>query len=92
MKVVNKIFFIIKLIIFVLYLNVSYAVEFRGAAVETYKGSSSKKKINATLEIAKEKACKNAFKKYVQDNSANIPYEDLMSGYYKLSETLNDTK
>ena len=66
MKVVNKIFFIIKLIIFVLYLNVSYAVEFRGAAVETYKGSSSKKKINATLEIAKEKACKNAFKKYVQ--------------------------
>jgi len=67
MKVVNKIFFIIKLIIFVLYLNVSYAVEFRGAAVETYKGSSSKKKINATLEIAKEKACKNAFKKYIQD-------------------------
>ena len=67
MKVANKIFFIIKLIIFTLYLSESYAVEFRGAAVETYKGASTKKKINETLEIAKSKACKNAFRKYIQN-------------------------
>jgi len=73
MKVVNKIFFIIKLIIFVLYLNVSYAVEFRGAAVETYKGSSSKKKINATLEIAKEKASSVKFHK---GDITKLPFED----------------
>ena len=85
MKVVNKIFFIIKLIIFVLYLNVSYAVEFRGAAVETYKGSSSKKKINATLEIAKEKACKNAFRKYVQgmEESKRMIFEGLKTQIYQ---------
>lgn len=45
MKVVNKLFFIIKLLIFILYFSVSYAVEFRGVAVETYKGFYTKKKL-----------------------------------------------
>ena len=31
-------------------------------------------------------------RKYVDDNSANIPNEDLMAGYYLLAETLNDTR
>ena len=85
MKAVNKIFFIIKLITFILYLNVSYAIEFRGAAVETYKGNSSKKKINATLEIAKEKACKNAFRKYVQgmEESKRMIFEGLKTQIYQ---------
>tara|TARA_B100001175_G_scaffold315515_1_gene327238 strand:+ start:497 stop:1591 length:1095 start_codon:yes stop_codon:yes gene_type:complete len=55
------------LIIFFSLLTYVNAVEYRGAAVENYSGSSSKKKIKKTLENAKAKACKNAFRKYVQE-------------------------
>ena len=61
-----------KLILFVLVIFYSltanlHAVEFRGVAVENYKGSSKGKKFKEALGIAKNKACKNAFRKYVQD-------------------------
>ena len=52
-------------ICFLIIFNVE-AVEFRGAAVETYKGAYSKKKVNEKMQIAKDKACQNAFKKFVQ--------------------------
>ena len=67
MKNVNKYFLIISSIIFFSFISNLFAVEFRGAAVENYTGSSLKKKINETLKIAKDKACKNAFRKYVQE-------------------------
>jgi hypothetical protein len=31
-------------------------------------------------------------KSYVKENSANLPFDDLMSGFYKLSEALNENK
>ena len=68
MKNVNKNLFKLSLIVFFSLFSYVNAVEFRGAAVENYKGTSSKKKINETLENAKTKACKNAlenmFKKW----------------------------
>ena len=66
MKNVNRNFLKVLIIFFSLFTYVN-AVEYRGAAVENYTGSSSKKKIKETLENAKAKACKNAFKKYVQE-------------------------
>ena len=66
MKNVNKKFLIFFSILFFSISNYLNAVEFRGAGVETYKGSSSKKKINEALAVATDKACKNAFKKYLQ--------------------------
>jgi len=65
MKNVNNNLIKLALIIFFSFLTYVNAVEFRGAAVESYKGASSKKKINETLKNAKTKACKNAFRKYV---------------------------
>ena len=89
MKNVNK--KLIKLTLIVLFGLISYAsaVEFRGAAVENYKGASSKKKINETLEKAKVKACKNAFRKYVQEMEESkrmifVTIEDQI--YSKLNE------
>ena len=67
MKNVNNNLIKLTLIIFFSFYTYVNAVEFRGAAVESYKGSSTKKKINETLENAKAKACKNAFRKYVQE-------------------------
>ena len=67
MKNVNNNLIKLTLIIFFSFLTYVNAVEFRGAAVESYKGASSKKKINETLKNAKTKACKNAFRKYVQE-------------------------
>tara|TARA_E500000178_G_C17013631_1_gene751732 strand:+ start:747 stop:1892 length:1146 start_codon:yes stop_codon:yes gene_type:complete len=67
MKNVNNNLIKLTLIMFFSFFTYVNAVEFRGAAVESYKGSSTKKKINETLENAKAKACKNAFRKYVQE-------------------------
>ena len=60
---------IISLIIIILFsfLSNGIAVEFRGVAVENYSGVYTKKKVNKTLDIAKVKACKNAFRKYIQE-------------------------
>lgn len=66
MKNVNRNFLKLLVIFFSLLTYVN-AVEYRGVAVENYTGSSSKKKIKETLENAKAKACKNAFRKYVQE-------------------------
>ncbi len=66
MKNVNKKFLISFLVLFFYFFNNVYAVEFRGAAVENYSGVYTKKKVKETLDIAKNKACKNAFRKYVQ--------------------------
>ena len=66
MKNVNRNFLKVLVIFFSLFTYVN-AVEYRGVAVENYTGSSSKKKIKETLENAKAKACKNAFRKYVQE-------------------------
>ena len=45
MKVVNKIFFVIKLLIIFFYFGTSYAAEYRGTSVETYSGIYLKKKV-----------------------------------------------
>ena len=66
MKNVNKYSSIIISIILLFYCSNTFAVEVRGKAVETYKGAYSKKKVNEKIQIAKDKACKNAFKKYIQ--------------------------
>ena len=66
MKNVNKYYSIIISIILLFYCSNTFAVEVRGKAVETYKGAYSTKKVNELIQIAKDKACKNAFKKYVQ--------------------------
>ena len=67
MKNVNKIFLTLLSIVFFSYFSNLYGVEFRGTGLEVYKGNSSKTKINKTLDAAKEKACTNAFKKYIQE-------------------------
>ncbi len=67
MRNVNKKLFQFIIIVFLSCVVNANAVEFRGVAVENFSGVYSKKKVNKTLEIAKAKACKNAFKKYVQD-------------------------
>ena len=66
MKNVNKNLFKLILIIFFSLFSYVHAVEFRGAAVENYSGVYTKKKVKETIDIAKSKACKNAFRKYVQ--------------------------
>jgi len=71
MKNVNKYYSIIISIILLFYCSNTFAVEVRGKAVETYKGAYSKKKVNEKIQIAKDKACKNAFKKYVQNLEAS---------------------
>ena len=60
----RKIIFYLTLIVFFSF-QVS-AVEYRGVGKTTYKGISSKKKINETISQAKDKACRNAFTKYVK--------------------------
>ncbi len=66
MKNVNKRLLIFFSVLFFATSNYLNAVEFRGAGFETYKGASSKKKINEALMVATDKACRNAFKKYLQ--------------------------
>ena len=89
MKNVNKKLIKLTLIIFFGLISYASAVEFRGAAVENYKGASTKKKINETIEKAKGKACKNAFRKYVQEMEESkrmifVTIEDQI--YSKLNE------
>ena len=67
MKNVNKNLFKLSLIVFFSLFSYVHAVEFRGAAVENYSGVYTKKKVKETLDIAKNNACKNAFRKYVQE-------------------------
>ena len=85
MKVVNKIFFVIKLLIIFFYFGTSYAAEFRGVAVENYSGIYTKKKVNEILKIAKKNACKNAFNKYVQgmEESKRMIFESLEDQIYQ---------
>jgi len=63
---VYKNIFRLTLVIFLSLSTYVNAVEFRGSAVENYSGSFSKKKIKEAIANAKDKACKNAFRKYVQ--------------------------
>ena len=51
MKNVNKNLLKLSLIVFFSLFSYVHAVEFRGAAVESYKGASSKKKINETVKV-----------------------------------------
>ena len=66
-KNINKNLFKLSLIVFFSLFSYVHAVEFRGAAVENYSGVYTKKKVKETLDIAKNNACKNAFRKYVQE-------------------------
>ena len=85
MKVVNKVFFLVKLLVLFFYFGASYAVEFRGVAVENYSGIYTKKKVNEILKIAKKNACKNAFNKYVQgmEESKRMIFESLEDQIYQ---------
>jgi len=81
----KKIFFILTFstsIFFSLHVN---AVEFRGVGSESYTGAKTTKKINTTLEIAKNKACKNAFDKYIQgmEESKRMIFESIQGPIYQ---------
>ena len=83
----------IKLIIFVFSLliisNLSYAVEFRGSATERFEGIYTKKKALAAIDLAKTKACTNAFNKFVKsmEESKRTIFESIKDQIYgNLSE------
>ena len=81
----KKIFFILTFstsIFFSFHVN---AVEFRGVGSESYTGVKTTKKINTTLEIAKNKACKNAFDKYIQgmEESKRMIFENIQGPIYQ---------
>ena len=50
--------------LFFLILNKAFAVELRGSATERYDGVYTKQKALAAIDIAKTKACTNAFNKF----------------------------
>jgi len=90
MKTVNKISKKIFLIITTFFVfTISNAVEFRGSAIERWEGVYSKKKAAATMDKAKEVACKNAFNKYIKgmEESKRMIFEGIEDQIYNdLSE------
>ena len=93
MKVVNKIFFVIKILIIFFYFGGSYAlaetVEETGVGTATYEGVYTKKKVLEAIETAKSKACFNAFSKHIKkmDESKRMIFESIQDQIYNnLSE------
>jgi hypothetical protein len=93
MKVVNKIFFVIKLLIVFFYFGGSYAlaetVESTGVGTATYEGVYTKKKVLAAIETAKSNACVNAFSKHIKgmEESKRMIFESIQDQIYNnLSE------
>ena len=93
MKVVNKIFFVIKLLIVFFYFGGSYAlaetVESTGVGTATYEGVYTKKKVLEAIETAKSNACVNAFTKHIKgmEESKRMIFESIQDQIYNnLSE------
>ena len=98
MKVVNKIFFLIKILIIFFYFGGSYAlaetVEETGVGTATYEGVYTKKKVLEAIETAKSKACVNAFSKHIKkmDESKRMIFESIQDQIYNnLSEYMTCT-
>ncbi len=86
MKKTIHLLLFLKTIILSLFLITSniQASEIVGIATEVYEGMSSKKKINKTIELAKQKACENALSKYSQrmEESKRMIFEGIKDQVY----------
>ena len=77
------------LIILFIFGSVAYSVEYRGVDTAHYKGIYTKKKVREALAVAKEQACLNAFKKYIQglEESKRMIFESLKD---QIFQNIND--
>jgi len=85
MKAVNNYIKLISFVISILVIsNLAYAVEFRGSATERFEGIYTKKKVLAAFDIAKTKACTNAFNKYIKsmEESKRMIFESIQDQIY----------
>ena len=85
MKAVNNFIKLISFVISILVIsNLTYAVEFRGSATERFEGVYTKKKVQAAFDIAKTKACTNAFNKYIKgmEESKRMIFESIQDQIY----------
>jgi hypothetical protein len=92
MIIANKLkIFLVSLLYLLISSTLVYAVEFRGSAKENYTGAYSKKKVNEVLQVARQKACTNAFNRYVKglEESKRMIFESIEDQIYNnLSEYL----
>ena len=67
------------LIILFVFESAVHSLESRGANTTSFEGVYTKKKVKEALDIAKKKACLNAFKKYVQglEESKRMIFESI---------------
>ena len=85
MKAVNNFIKLISFVISILTIsNLTYAVEFRGSATERFEGVYTKKKVQAAFDIAKTKACINAFNKHIKgmEESKRMIFESIQDQIY----------
>ena len=77
------------LIILFIFGSVAYSVEYRGVNTTYYEGIYTKKKVREALAVAKEQACLNAFKKYIQglEESKRMIFESLKD---QIFQNIND--
>jgi len=77
------------LIILFIFGSVAYSAEYRGVNTTYYKGIYTKKKVNEELADAKEQACLNAFKNYIQglEESKRMIFEGLKD---QIFQNIND--
>ena len=77
------------LIILFIFGSVAYSVEYRGVNTAYYEGIYTKKKVREALAVAKEQACLNAFKKYIQglEESKRMIFESLKD---QIFQNIND--
>ena len=77
------------LIILFIFGSVAYSVEYRGVNTTHYEGIYTKKKVREALAVAKEQACLNAFKKYIQglEESKRMIFEGLKD---QIFQNIND--
>ena len=77
------------LIILFIFGSVAYSVEYRGVNTTHYEGIYTKKKVREALAVAKEQACLNAFKKYIQglEESKRMIFESLKD---QIFQNIND--
>ena len=90
MKAVSNYIKLVVLIISTLIVsNLANAVEFRGSATERFEGFYTKKKAQEAMDLAKTKACTNAFNKFIKgmEESKRMIFESIQDQIYNnLSE------
>ena len=85
MRAVNSFIRLISFVIFIfLILNKAFAVELRGSATERFEGVYTKQKALAAIDIAKTKACTNAFNKFIKgmEESKRMIFESIQDQIY----------